>query len=98
MKVWTKLEIKQMLAVSNNALIRSLLAIYNKQTDSEKNAGQTQEDNGIGFNGIDSDILSQYAEFYKLRGFLSPKQLVIVRKKMPKYAGQLVRIANGELQ
>ena len=38
-----------------------------------------------------------FAEFESKRGFLSPKQLEVARKKMPKYAKQLADIANGKL-
>jgi hypothetical protein len=37
------------------------------------------------------------ARFYKDRGFLSPKQLMHVRKKMLKYSGQLAKIANKKI-
>ncbi len=95
-KVWTKAEIKAKLATNNGWLIRGLLAIFSRQTASEQEAGVTSEDNGIGFNGADAEILSSYAKFYKKNGYLSPKQREIARKKMLKYAGQLADIAKGK--
>lgn len=96
-RVWTKDEIKANIANNNNWLIRGLLAIFNNQTSDEQSAGTTTHDNGIGFNGVDAEILSSFATHYKLRGFLSPKQIQIARKKMLKYSGQLTDIANGKV-
>lgn len=93
---WTKQTIKAKLETDNRWVIRGLLAIYSRQTESEKCNGQTKEDNGIGFNGVDSTILSSFVQQWNDRNFLSPKQWVIVRKKIMKYAGQLAKIANGE--
>lgn len=95
-KVWTKAEIREKLASNDNWLVRGLLAIFSRQTASEQEAGVTSEDNGIGFNGADAEILSSFAKFYAKNGYLSPKQREIARKKMLKYAGQLEKIAKGE--
>lgn len=92
---WNKENIKAKLATDDRWLLRGLVAIYNKQTDAEKSAGLTAEDNGIGFNGVDAEILTSIAQQNIARGSVSPKQLAIVRKKMMKYAGQLAKIANG---
>ena len=93
-KKWTKEEIREKMATDGRWLIRGLLAIYDRQTFQEQANGYTVEDNGIGFNGVDAEILSSIALNYKTRNFISPKQLAIVQKKMPKYAKQLSRIAN----
>lgn len=96
-KKWTKEEIAAKLADDDAWLIRGLLAIYSKQTDEEKNSDITKVDNGIGFNAFDATILSDMAKQYNRTKFLSKRQLVIVRKCMKKYAGQLTKIANGEV-
>lgn len=97
-KTWTKKEIRTALENDDRWLIRGVLAIYNFQTEAEKSQDATLEDNGVGFNGADAFILSQFAEQYKARGFLSRKQMDIARRKMLKYAGQLAKIANGKIQ
>ena len=96
-KKWTKDAIKAKLAADDAWLIRGLLAIYAKQTDDEKNSDVTKEDNGIGFNAFDATILSDMAKQYIQLKFLSPRQKIIVRKCMLKYAGQLAKIANKEV-
>lgn len=74
---------------------RAILALYRRQTQSEQAARITNELNHIGFNGIDAEILSSFAE-QLLRGrTLSHKQLAIAYRKLPKYAKQLLAIACG---
>lgn len=96
-KAWSVEEIRNRLATNDKWLERGLVAIYRFQTESEKNLGATVEDNGVGFNGVDSVILTSFAQQLSHRGFLTPKQREIARKKMLKYARQLTKIANGEL-
>lgn len=91
---WTKEEIRDMLVKSDKALIKGMMTIYGYQTDEEQNAGQTVEDNGMGFNGLDAEFLTQMCLFYTNHGYLTPGQTEWVRKKMLKYAGQLAGHAN----
>ena len=97
MKTWTKDEMKDILTRYDDQLCRAVVKIWEYQTADEQKVGETKEHNGVGFNGTDAHILSSFAEFYKRTGFLTQKQIVIARKKMMKYAGQLCRIANGEV-
>ena len=98
MATWTKDSIRAKLLTSDAWLFRAILAIFAGQTASEQAIGCTQENNGIGFNGADAFILSSFAGQIKARGSLSSKQVVIARKKMGKYSGQLERIANGSIR
>lgn len=92
-KTYTKAQIKEKLTTDNKWLYRGILAIYACQTAEEQASHETTVDNGIGFNGSDAEMLSSYAEQIKARGFLTPKQLEWARKKMTKYAGQLMRVS-----
>ena len=96
-KKWTKDEIKAKLESDNEWLIRGLLAIHSRQTEDEQNSEMTKEDNGIGFNAFDAAILTDFVNQYNTAKFLSKRQIILVRKKMLKYAGQLTRIANKEV-
>lgn len=97
-KKWTKEEVKEKLATDDKWLVRGLLAIHARQTEEEKATETTKEQNGIGFNGVDANILTDLVNQYKrTNGFLSPRQIALIRKKMVKYAGQLARIANKEV-
>ena len=81
--------------VSSNAqwAAHAISALYERQTQAEKDTQHTSELNGRGFNGFDSEILSSFAEQIKRGRTLSPKQLAIAFKKLPKYAGQLQDIS-----
>ena len=93
---WTKEEITALLTRSDKAVGRAILAIYKFQTQTEQAIGHTTDHNGVGFNGVDAEILSSFAQFYQRSGFLTPKQLVLGRRKIMKYAGQLAKIANSK--
>lgn len=94
-KTWTKDEIRKLLEDSDKAVARAILAIYGLQTADEQESEVTAHANGVGFNGVDAEFLSSLAKFYTTKGFLSPGQLKYGRKKIMKYTGQLVKIANN---
>ena len=96
-RVWTVEEIKTLILTNDKMVAHSVVVLYERQTASEQAAQETHERNGVGFNGVDAAILSSFAEFYKSRGYLSVKQTAIARKKLGKYARQLVSIANGTM-
>lgn len=89
--------IKEKLATDQRWLERGVLAIYKYQTAQEQNREETIEDNGVGFNGVDGQILSSFAKWIARSNYaegskLTMKQAAVARKKMQKYAGQLLRI------
>lgn len=94
MRTWTKDEIKNLILTNDKMVGLSLKQLYNCQTADEQAIGETNHQNGMGFNGVDAPILTSFAVFYIERGYLSSKQLVIARKKLIKYCGQLTRLAN----
>jgi phosphoribulokinase len=94
-KIWTTEEIKALLAESDKAVARAILAIYNRQTEDEKIVKETSASNGVGYNGVDANFMSSLAQFYQAKGFLSAGQLKYGRKAIMKYAGQLTEIANA---
>ena len=94
-KVWSKAEIKELLMTNDKAVARGLVALYNCQTDNEQFGECTTESNGVGFNKFDAELMTNMAKWYIAKGFLTSKQIAIVRKKIVKYAGQLTAIANA---
>lgn len=92
--MWTKEQVRNILLTNDDQLAKAVVLLYRRQTADEQRVGETRHRNGVGFNGTDAQILSSFAKFYMRTGFLTPKQLFIARKKMPKYAGQLADIAN----
>lgn len=95
--MWTKDQIVENMKISQKVMQRAIIAIYSKQTADEQRTEETRHNNGIGFNGSDAIILSSFAKQIQRGATLSAKQMAIALKKMPKYAGQLERIAKGEI-
>lgn len=102
-KLWTRATLLSKLATSDIFLERALLKMFDRQTSSEQNDSATREQNGIGFNGTDGFILSEFAKF-AIRGKsqgrpegkrLTPKQREVARRKLVKYAGQLLEEAKA---
>ena len=75
---------------NRDKICRALMIVYDNQTEQEVLKGKTIESNLVGFSSLDADILTKMAIFYQNRGFLSTKQLNIVRRLIPKYAGQVL--------
>jgi hypothetical protein len=96
-KVWTVEEIRAKIQEDDKWLIRAMQAIYQRQTETERANRNTKVLNNIGFNAMDADFLSGMVAFYKDRGFFTPKQIQVIRRKMIKYAGQLTKIANRKI-
>jgi len=84
-------------------LERGIYAIWKNQTATEKRHEDTEIHNGVGFNGPDGHFMTSLGNQInrKVHGnygvpfgrCLSEKQVFIARKRMKKYAGQLLRIA-----
>jgi hypothetical protein len=70
--------------------------VYGESKDEKENGG-TYYNNGVGFSGVDGDIMSSFVEFYNKTNFLTAKQMKIARKKMLKYAGQLTKVVNKKI-
>jgi hypothetical protein len=102
--------IKQMVATNDKWMLKALHTIYQYQTSSEQVSEMTSQSNGVGFTGVDGKILASFAKQFIRKGgvsvletckevsasmFFSPKQIPILRKKMPKYARQLVQVAES---
>lgn len=88
--------LKTQLATRPQQAIKGLMRIYANQTEGEQSSGIVISNNGIGFVHVDSEILTSFAKQFEERGSLSEKQLAILYKKMPKYAGQLINAAIAE--
>lgn len=95
-KVWSEDEIRELIQTNDKVLYGALRKLYACQTADEQSTGETKHRNGVGFNGIDSKIMSSFAEFLNRTGFLTVKQKAVARRKLIKYNKQLTRLANGD--
>ena len=74
----------------------ALLKIYELQTAEEQAAGYTKIYNGVGFSGVHAEIMSSLAEQLLMKGWLSPKQMLIVHKIIQKYTRQVIMISDPD--
>ena len=88
--------IKNQLATNQAWAVKALVKVYTLQTLDEQVTGQTANLNGVGFSGIDSKILSSFAEQVNKGRTLSVKQMAIVYKKMPRYHKQVASFIPAE--
>lgn len=96
-KEWTREEIEANLQKYDKWVERAIVAIYNKQTESEKRVKGANRRNGVGFSKADAGFLTDLAESYKEYGGLTDAQIKYGREAIMKYAGQLEMIANDEI-
>lgn len=93
---WTQEEIKALLKSNDRFVLNSLLKLYARQTEDEKETESTSYKNGRGFNGCDAKVLCNIAKQCFEEHFISFKQIAYVRSKICKYSKQLMNIANGK--
>lgn len=74
--------------------VRGLIRVYQLQTSDEQQGHTVTYANGVGFTAFDADILSSFAEQVGKGRSLSDKQVSILKRLMPKYAGQLLTVAD----
>jgi len=77
---------------------RGLLAIFRNQTSDEQVSADVKHHNAMGFRCMDAIILTSFANQLQTRGSLSPKQMNVVFKLMPKYARQLMKFYGEAIQ
>lgn len=80
--------------------VRALTVVYQGQTQSEQVRSTTIEENGVGFTAFDAEILTSFAQQVErweradpTRRYATPlseKQMALLFKRIPKYAGQLL--------
>lgn len=90
-------QIEQILFASDANLVKGLLRIYAHQTSDEQRTATVNRNNGKGFRSCEAKFLTSLAQQAEGKGTLSPKQMDILRKKMPVYVGQLTNYANGKI-
>jgi len=95
-KKWTEDDIKTLLS-SQKGIERAIIAIYNRQTQDEKDVEETKHLNKKGFSGADARLGTYYAKWINSGKHLNNGHLEQGRKLILHYAGQLTKISNGEI-
>lgn len=95
-KIWTKEEVRENLLKNDIWVNRAILALYERQTSSEKASGTTNVHNGKGFSGFDARWGCYCGTWIKAGKPLTGKYLDKARKlTTSKYLKQITDIANG---
>lgn len=96
MEPWTKPRIIALLQTNDRAVERALLALHQAQTPAERAERATIEANGRGFNSVDAWLCSTLAQRLAGGHALTKGQLAIARRRVLKYSGQLLKIAQAK--
>ena len=83
-------KLRKQITEKDSQAIKALMRIYEYQTTDEKNIGETVHNNGVGFTGCDSKVLTYFAKAYSRYGRLTDQQLKSLKVRIGKYATQLV--------
>lgn len=90
--------LKDLLKTNDQALLKSIVLVYDNQTDEEKNKGESIEDNCIGFSKIDAKEMGDIAKKIKAGKALTKGELAKSRNKMQKYWKQLMIISKKQAE
>lgn len=97
MKIWSEHEIVNLINTNNTMVGRTLVKLYNRQTQDEQRDKETKYTNKRGFNHGDAKLLTSLAQYFIQYGNLTEKQLEVARVRLFKYRKQITRMANGEI-
>lgn len=89
-RTWDKTSIQRLLDSNDTAALKALKIIYDNQTDDEQTTERTKYHNGKGFTGIDAEIMTSIYKWYERKGWVSPKQMRIIRRKVRRYWRQVL--------
>ena len=92
--------LRKQIAEKDSTAIHTLMFVFANQTEDEQRHEMVKYHNGVGFVARDAEIGSNFAKWYKEKGFFTAKQLAAVKKMVRKYAGQVVslKIFSGEIK
>lgn len=85
---------KGKIAQNDGWALRAAMRIVDLQTAEEVASRATLSSNGVGLGAFDAEIITSIVQKYRSTGKLTRAQLDVLRRKMPKYAGQLYRIVH----
>jgi hypothetical protein len=91
----TKESLRQLLLNNDAAVERAIVAIWKRQTDSEKASEQTIVHNGVGFASCHARMGSYYADWVQKGRRLTGKHLHKARSMALRYTRQLLEIAES---
>lgn len=90
--------LKNLIKTNDKALYKSIILIYEMQTDKERYIGESKEENGIGFAKVDAKEMSDIAKKIKQGNKLTSGEIAKSRNKMQKYWKQLMIISKRQMK
>lgn len=96
-KQW-ELYLKNLIKTNDKALYKSIILIYEMQTDEERYIGESKEENGIGFTKVDAKEMGDIAKKIKQGNELTSGEIAKSRNKMQKYWKQLMIISKRQMK
>ena len=85
------MDIRTRLMTDRRYLIKSLLRLYRRQTETERRSQSTSVFNGVGFNKYDAKFGCSLAEQVLSGRYLSAKQIKSAQNMLKKYTRQLAQ-------
>jgi len=86
-------KMRKQIVEKDEQAVKALLRLHEFQTESEQRTEDTHIFNGVGFTKADARVLTSLVNFKKKTGFLTPKQMKLLKYRIGKYAGQLVELS-----
>ena len=71
---YTKESIRKLIEDNADARLKALMVIYSYQTDHEKCVGHNSDLNGVGFNKVDVERLTDLAQWFLRNGYVRLKE------------------------
>ena len=89
------MEWKGKIAGCHQWAMKAAIRIVQQQTTEERNHAATLDSNGVGLNSFDAETVTTIVRQFEQCGWITHKQADTLRRRMPKYAGQLYGIVYG---
>jgi hypothetical protein len=93
--MWNKAKIESLLRMSDKAVDRAIIALYDRQTRDEQMVSDTKHTNKIGFSAAHAKLGSYYGRWCKSGRSLSGRHLDKAREMVLHYTQQLADEANA---
>ena len=90
--------LKNLIKTNDKALYKSIILIYEMQTDEERCIGESKEENNVGFSKVDAYEMGVIAKKIKQGNELTSGEIAKSRNKMQKYWKQLMIISKRQMK
>ena len=93
-----KAYLQDLVSTNTNACLKAITCIDNWQTETERQQGESTEDNGVGWTKYDAKEMGQLANKIRNGQALTDGELAKAKNKMKKYWKQLMQICKRQME